>query len=78
MGHLMMTNFNSVPSYITDFVYSKAKLYLMNATDKKTSGARFYILKPHLEKKWTYICGIHCVTITYNVDEYDKSYMKYV
>jgi hypothetical protein len=77
MGHLMIHNFERIPRHITDFAYSKSQQYLFCATDKEGLGCMFYILKPNMKKRWTYIYNNDNVTITYDVDtEIDLRHMK--
>lgn len=77
MGHLETDpGYSSIPSNIREFVYTKAKMYLTYATDKKGLGCMFYILKPGVQKNWNYYYGNDIVNITFDVDTFNPNNMK--
>ena len=77
MGHLnTIPDSSDIPKKIFDFIYLKADMYLANATDTINWGCRFYILKPGLNKNWTYYYGHDIINITYDLDTFDPTRMK--
>ena len=79
MGNLMTNpGFNYLPKAIYDFVYSKANMYLLDATDNNGKNCRFYILKPGLSNNWTYFYNNYKINIFYNVDTFNPKTMKYI
>lgn len=41
-----------IPKRVEDFVYAKAKMDLLRATDITNHGCRFYIPKPDVSRTW--------------------------
>lgn len=70
MGHLEIAakgHRSSLPSNISNFVYSKARIYTYTSTDDEGMNLRFYNLKPGYSKKWTYYCDGDTINLTYNI-----------
>ena len=78
MGHLLLSNWNSIPKHISDFVYAKAKIYLLNATDNANLGCAFYILRDGLQNRWTYSNGRDIIKVFWNVDTFNPKTMKWI
>lgn len=78
MGHLMTRPEYGIPRNIHRFVFEKIKLYANCATDKELGQCRFYILKPEMEKKWTYFCDGDIVNIFYNLNEFNPDKMVFL
>ncbi len=79
MGHLLISHkYQNIPKDITDFIYSKAKMYIDHATDITGIGCIFYILKPGLANEWTYIYGDIKIHIVYNTDTFNPKTMVYL
>lgn len=76
MGHLRISKSGEIPDHINKFIYSKASMYLYNATDRTNLGCRFYILKPEFKKYWTYYHNNDIINIIYDVDLFDSNRMK--
>jgi hypothetical protein len=75
MGHLNY-NYTGIPDNIVKFALLKSHKYIGVASDKKGKGRRFYYLKPDANKQWNYKYGNDIVSIHFNVDEFDDTYMK--
>ena len=77
MGHLQtIPDYEELPKDISQFVYTKTENKILYARDKEGMGARFYILKPELEKSWSYMYNGHTIHIDYSkLDTFDENVM---
>jgi hypothetical protein len=79
MGHLMVADFSNIPKHIRDFAYDKIQNKIVYATDAKTLGCRFYILKNGLHDKWVYNYDNIQITLNYSMlDKFDSNRMIYI
>ena len=79
MGQLLTSpEYSVLPRDISDFVYTKAKMYLNYATDTSGLGCRFYILKPELNKNWSYFYNGNTINIVYDTDTFNSNTMRYI
>jgi hypothetical protein len=73
MGHLSISNTNNTatPEHIKRFLYQKIKNKINYATNLEDHGCTYYILKPGLQKQWTYTFNNDVITLTYDLDDFN-------
>uniref|UniRef100_A0A6C0EBQ7 Uncharacterized protein n=1 Tax=viral metagenome TaxID=1070528 RepID=A0A6C0EBQ7_9ZZZZ len=72
-------SYEDIPRDIYDFAIEKSKNKMIYATDKSNLGARYYILRPELLKKWTYKYKNNLITIDYSkLDVFNSKSMKII